>query len=98
MKKSFITAATLAAVIAGPLAVVTETALASNGKEKCYGVSKAGQNDCGNLAGTHSCAAQSTVDNDIGEWKLVESGTCKALDGYSKAEAKELYQAQLEQN
>lgn len=64
------------------------------GKEKCYGISAAGQNDCGNLAGTHSCAGQSTVDNDPGEWKLVEKGTCVELGGLSKAEAKAKYKAE----
>ncbi|BFT29291.1 hypothetical protein D210916BOD24_04670 [Alteromonas sp. D210916BOD_24] len=61
-------------------------------KEKCYGISAAGQNDCGNLAGTHSCAGQSTVDNDPGEWKLVAKGTCESLGGMLKAEAKRKYQ------
>ena len=59
-------------------------------KEKCYGVAKAGQNDCANLAGTHSCAGQSKTDNAIGEWKAVAKGTCKDLNGYTKAEAKKL--------
>jgi uncharacterized membrane protein len=62
------------------------------GKEKCYGVALAGQNDCGNLAGTHSCAGQAKVDNDPGEWKLVAKGTCKEVGGMLKAEAKKLFQ------
>ncbi|CAA0112430.1 Uncharacterised protein [BD1-7 clade bacterium] len=65
----------------------------AGGKEKCYGVSAAGQNDCGNLAGTHSCAGQSAVDNDPGEWKLVAKGTCENIGGMLKAEAKKRYQA-----
>ena len=56
-------------------------------KEKCYGIAKAGQNDCANLAGTHSCAGQAKADNDPGEWKYVAKGTCKALKGMSEAEA-----------
>lgn len=94
MNKSIITTTALAAVLAGSLGTVPEPAYAANGKEKCYGISKAGQNDCGNLAGTHSCAAQSTKDYYIGDWKLVEEGTCKSLGGYSKAEAVEIYEAQ----
>ena len=62
------------------------------GKEKCYGVAAAGQNDCGNLAGTHSCAGQSKIDNDPGEWKLVAKGTCESIGGMLKAEAKKRYQ------
>ena len=57
-------------------------------KEKCYGIAKAGQNDCANLAGTHSCAGQSKVDNDKGEWKYVAAGTCKTMNGMSMEEAK----------
>ena len=60
----------------------------SEGKEKCYGIAKAGQNDCGNLAGSHSCAGEATVDADPGEWKYVAKGTCKALKGKTEAEAK----------
>ena len=57
-------------------------------KEKCYGIAKAGQNDCANLAGTHSCAGQSKVDMDKGEWKYVAKGTCKSMKGLSFDEAR----------
>jgi uncharacterized membrane protein len=57
-------------------------------KEKCYGIAKAGQNDCANLAGTHSCAGQSKVDMDKGEWKYVAKGTCKSMKGLSADEAR----------
>jgi uncharacterized membrane protein len=57
-------------------------------KEKCYGVSKAGQNDCGNIAGTHTCAGQAKVDNDPGEWRYVPAGTCKTMKGMTEEEAK----------
>lgn len=57
-------------------------------KEKCYGIAKAGQNDCANLAGTHSCAGQSKKDNDLGEWVFSAKGTCKQMGGLSADEAK----------
>lgn len=57
-------------------------------KERCYGVAKAGQNDCGNLSGSHSCAGQAKADNAPSEWKYVPAGTCKAIKGMSEAEAK----------
>ena len=57
-------------------------------KEKCYGIAKAGQNDCSNLSGSHSCAGQSKVDNDTGEWKFVGKGTCKDMKGMTADEAK----------
>ncbi|MBN7819811.1 DUF2282 domain-containing protein [Bowmanella sp. Y26] len=89
MNNKLLVGAALTAVLA---AGFTAPAQAS-GKEKCYGISKAGQNDCGNLAGTHSCAGQSTIDNDPGEWKLVAKGTCKDLGGMLKDEAKQKYKA-----
>ena len=39
------------------------------GKEKCYGIAKAGQNDCANLSGSHSCAGQTQVSGDAADWK-----------------------------
>lgn len=44
--------------------------------EKCYGISKAGQNDCAAGPGT-SCAGTSTRDYQGDAWKLVEKGTCE---------------------
>ena len=61
---------------------------AAQDKEKCYGIAKAGQNDCASLSGSHSCAGESKVDNDPGEWKYVAKGTCKELKGMSADEAK----------
>ena len=48
-------------------------------KEKCYGVAKAGQNDCANAAGTHSCAGQAKKDFEAGEWKYVTKGECAKM-------------------
>jgi uncharacterized membrane protein len=58
------------------------------GKEKCYGIAKAGQNDCANLSGTHSCAGQTKTDNSPEDWKYVAKGTCKDMNGLNEAEAK----------
>jgi uncharacterized membrane protein len=69
--------------LATPLMAQTAAA-----KEKCYGIAKAGQNDCGNLAKTHSCAGQSKVDNDKGEWKYVAAGTCASMKGLTADQAK----------
>lgn len=87
MNKKLIVSAALATVVTSGI-----SAPASAGsKEKCYGIAEAGQNDCGNLAGTHSCAGQSTVDNDPGEWKLVAKGTCEEIGGMLKKEAKQRF-------
>ena len=66
----------------GGLATTSAHAMAE-GKEKCYGVVKAGHNDCANAAKTHSCAGYSTVDADGGEWVAVPKGLCEKLVGGS---------------
>lgn len=71
------------------LALLSSPALAQDAaKEKCFGIAKAGQNDCANLSGTHSCAGQSKVDNGKDEWKYVAAGTCKTMKGMSMDDAK----------
>lgn len=45
------------------------------GKEKCYGVSLAGKNDCAGAPGT-SCAGSSKTDYAGSDWRLVPAGTC----------------------
>lgn len=49
------------------------------GKEKCYGVSRAGKNDCAAGPGT-SCAGSSKVDYQGNAWKLVPKGTCITIE------------------
>src|SRR3954470_4649545 len=48
-------------------------------REKCYGIAKAGQNDCGTAR--HSCAGKATKDNATDEWKYVPKGTCEKVGG-----------------
>jgi uncharacterized membrane protein len=55
--------------------------------EKCAGIAKAGQNDCGALDGSHGCAGMAKIDNDDNEWIYVPKGTCsKITGGVKKAE------------
>lgn len=49
--------------------------------EKCYGVAKAGHNDCASANGSHSCAGQAATDKDMNEWKKVAKGTCVKAGG-----------------
>ena len=70
-------AAALAAVCAG----AASPAIAADETEKCYGVAKAGQNDCAASDGSHSCAGQATVDLAPHEWKYVAKGTCEKAGG-----------------
>jgi uncharacterized membrane protein len=89
-KKQLLASAALAVTVATTVVAPAQAA----SKEKCYGVAMAGQNDCANLAGTHSCAGQSSLDNDFGEWKLVAKGTCEDLGGLLKADAKKKFKAE----
>jgi uncharacterized membrane protein len=49
--------------------------------EKCYGVVKAGLNDC--QTNTHSCAGTATADNQGDSWIYVPTGTCTKISGGS---------------
>jgi uncharacterized membrane protein len=57
-------------------------------KEKCFGIAKAGQNDCANLSGSHSCAGQAAADNVTDDWKYVPKGTCHNVGGMTMDEVK----------
>ncbi len=50
-------------------------------KEKCFGIAKAGKNDCKSMSGSHSCQGQATKDNDPGDFKTVDVGECVKLGG-----------------
>ncbi|MCA0870001.1 DUF2282 domain-containing protein [Seohaeicola saemankumensis] len=74
------TAKTLA--VAGAVAaalVATTQSVSAQSKEKCYGVSLAGQNDCAAGPGT-TCAGTSTVDYQGNAWTLVDAGTCTDME------------------
>ena len=68
------------ALTAGIAAGLTATPAFAEKKamEKCYGVAKAGENDCAAGPGT-SCAGTSTRDYQGNAWKLVEKGTCESI-------------------
>jgi len=55
-------------------------------KEKCYGIAKAGQNDCGTAQ--HTCAGKAKKDNAADEWKYVAKGTCEKVGGKTKSPGK----------
>jgi len=72
------TAIALSALASGAaIAQSASAAKASGGVEKCYGVSLAGQNDCG--GGGTSCAGSSRVDYQGSAWKNVPAGTCHTI-------------------
>ncbi len=61
------------AATAGAAAAADEHA----GMVKCYGVAKAGKNDC--AAGSHSCAGHATRDNDKASFVYLPAGACEKL-------------------
>ena len=65
----------IAAALSSALATVAVSQAEAGAKEKCYGVSLKGQNDCAAGAGT-TCAATSKVDYQGNAWKLVAKGSC----------------------
>ncbi len=82
---------TLALALAGSLASALATVATAapvtgeymSGKEKCYGIALAGQNDCAAGPGT-TCAGTSTKDYQSNAWKAVPAGTCETtvVDGH----------------
>lgn len=75
--KSLVTAA-----IAGVLALNVAPAFADKAAmEKCYGIVKAGQNDC--KTATNACQGQSTKDGDPSAYIIVPKGTCEKIVGGS---------------
>lgn len=68
----------LALAVAGVALALPACAQAKAKMEKCYGVAKAGQNDCAAGPGT-SCAGTSTRDYQGNAWKLVPEGTCAKI-------------------
>jgi uncharacterized membrane protein len=65
---------------------ITATAADDANTEKCYGVAKAGKNDC--AGAKHACSGQSTKAGDANEWIKVPKGTCERLVGGSLTPAK----------
>lgn len=74
-----LTIAALAGSFAAALAIAATPATAQNAdKEKCYGVSMAGKNDCAAGPGT-TCAGTSKVDYQGNAWSYVAKGTCVSM-------------------
>ncbi len=72
--------ALIAAALAG-LAVAGVNPAQAEEKVQCFGIAKAGQNDCASKTGVHGCAGEAKIDNDKGDFKTVPKGTCKKMGG-----------------
>jgi uncharacterized membrane protein len=76
--------AMISAAIAGLFALsalgAAGTAMAGEKKpEKCYGIVKAGKNDC--QTSSHACAGQVKTDGEGDSWIYVPQGTCEKIVG-----------------
>ncbi|MDH4151311.1 MAG: DUF2282 domain-containing protein [Betaproteobacteria bacterium] len=73
-----VTAVTLAALASGAAFAQDKGASIKGEKERCYGVSLAGKNDCAAGPGT-TCAGTSKADYQANAWKYVAKGTCTTM-------------------
>lgn len=70
----------LASAVALTIAGAANTANAmDSGKEKCYGVVKAGQNGCAAADKSHACAGHAAEDGSMNEWIALPEGVCDKL-------------------
>lgn len=84
-KKRYILAPALAAAVAAPFVLLAQKpAPAPSFKaEKCYGIAKAGKNDCAST-GANSCGGTSKINSDPKAWIYVPEGYCERIVGGSK--------------
>jgi uncharacterized membrane protein len=85
MNQRLVVSSALASALA--LGLIGPAGAEESGKVKCYGVAKAGQNDCANLSGSHSCAGQTKADMDPSDWKYMAKAACEKLKGLTAEEA-----------
>ena len=88
MKKNIVLRSAIAGVVAlGFLAAGTPSMAGDDhGKmkmdgEKCYGVAKAGMNDC--KSGMHGCKGKAKADGEKDSFIVVPKGTCAKIAGGS---------------
>jgi uncharacterized membrane protein len=82
MKPNKLTRVALTAAVAAAVTAAqaqTNVPKPSYKYEKCWGIVKAGHNDC--FSPTHACGATSTKDNDPQSWIYVPAGTCEKIVG-----------------
>ncbi len=68
----------IASALAAAL-VLPAVAMAQGNSEKCFGVAKAGKNDC--QTASSSCAGTSKKDAQTDAWISVPKGTCEKIVG-----------------
>jgi uncharacterized membrane protein len=84
MNRRFVIASAFAAAVALPGILSAQAPDMPKFKaEKCYGIAKAGKNDCASQ-GNNSCAGTSKKDGDAKAWLFVPEGYCERIVGGSK--------------
>ena len=85
MNNRLILASAFAAALAAPafLSAQKPAEMPSFKAEKCYGIAKAGKNDCAST-GNNSCGGTSRRDADAKAWMFVPEGYCDRIVGASK--------------
>ena len=81
MNNRLIIASALAAAVIAPSALMAQGGPAPTPTfkaEKCYGLARAGQNDCAST-GNNSCAGTSRVNADPRAWIYVPAGYCARI-------------------
>lgn len=86
MNKSALMATAIGGLLALNLATTVSAAEPAASTEKCYGIAKAGKNDCAGAA--HACSGQSKADGSKGDFVQLPKGTCVRLVGGSLTAAK----------
>ncbi|HVQ74491.1 MAG TPA: DUF2282 domain-containing protein [Candidatus Binatia bacterium] len=80
MTSKAIAASALATALAIPIAVGAQPAPQPTfAAEKCYGISRAGKNDC--QTAVSSCAGTSKRDGQKDAWIFVPAGSCERIVG-----------------
>ena len=84
MNKRALIASSLAAAVAAPSLASAQTPVPEPPfkAEKCYGIAKAGQNDCAST-GNNECGRSSKVAMELRAWIYVPEGYCNRIQGGS---------------
>ena len=69
----------IASALAASLVLPAATSQAQGNMEKCYGIAKAGKNDC--QTAKSSCAGTSKKDAQADAWVSVPKGACEKIVG-----------------
>ena len=75
------TTLTIAAALSSALLIAAQVQAQGPATEKCFGIAKAGKNDC--QTATSSCAGTSRKDAQTDAWLSVPKGTCEKISGGS---------------